>query len=166
MNKNELELKTKVASLQLEGYKKLKEAAELEACGGMPMADEVVVGDPQPASPEEGQVIVLQMPKQAKEESLAILTKVASELGASDDVESLKLATEIDAIAAEIEKSAAVLESDSDEAYMKGSFKSKAIVTEGDESYMKEFNTDNSKELSDKIKSELPYQKIKDESKI
>jgi hypothetical protein len=167
MDQKELDLRQKIASLELEGYQKLKEAKELEACGGMPPVGDVVVGDPAPAeteAPEEG-VIVLRIPKQAKEASLGILSKVAKEIAASESVEDLKLATEIDKIAEELEKSAAVLEGDADEAFMKGEFKDKAIKTEDDEPYMKEFNTDNSAELSEKVKKELPFQKVRDESK-
>lgn len=98
----------------------------------------------------------------------ARLDKVASVLEAQEDEELKKLAFQVDLISDVIDgkKEASVLEGDADEAFMKEHFK--AGLREGDKdekAYMKEYNTDTTKEVvkvasEEKIVSKVPYQKV------
>lgn len=102
------------------------------------------------------------------------LDEIAEVLEQQNDPELLKVAYQLDVVSDVLEgkKTAAALESEPDEAYMKKYFR--AGLREGDadeKSYMKEFNTDLSEETSrvpghvsveHKNASELPYRKVED----
>jgi len=109
--------------------------------------------------------------KTSMESILASLDEIAGALETQNDFDLFKIAYQIDKVADVIsgKKEAATLESDPDEKYMREFFK--AGLREGDsdeKSFMTEFNTDTSKELSDKYPkglgkdaSELPYKVVK-----
>jgi hypothetical protein len=109
--------------------------------------------------------------KTSMESILASLDEIAGALENQKDFDLFKIAYQIDMVSDVIsgKKEAATLESDPDEKYMREFFK--AGLREGDsdeKSFMGEFNTDTSKELSDKYPkglgkdaSELPYKVVK-----
>jgi len=102
------------------------------------------------------------------------IDEIAGMLEQQGDSELMKVAYQLDVVSDVLEgkKTAAALESEPDEAYMKKYFKAGLREGEADEkSYMKEFNTDLSEETSrvpgnvsveHKNASELPYRKIED----
>jgi hypothetical protein len=109
--------------------------------------------------------------KTAMESIVASLDEIAGTLEAQKDVELLKIAYQIDMVSEVLEgkREAATLESDSDEKFMKEHFKAGLLEGDADEKkYMGEYNTDTTKELSDKYPkglgkdaSALPYKVVK-----
>jgi hypothetical protein len=176
-NKAALEQYKKATELQLEGLRLLKQASDIMA--GVPAAaSEIVIGDPQPVAPvqapapetpavpgaEEG-VVVLALPEEVRTASLQILEKVAGILSKSEDEGQLKLALELDEIAAGIQKNAFVYEKDAEhpEPEMNKFFQDGATkVLEGQGNLPKKdmFDTDTTHAVANFVKNEAPYQKI------
>lgn len=99
------------------------------------------------------------------------LDEIADLLESHDDPELMKLAYEIDEVSDSLDgkKTAAALESDSDEPYMKKYFRHGALEKDADEPYMKEFDEDISTELRNKQQkgqlgkeASMPYKIRKD----
>lgn len=99
------------------------------------------------------------------------LDEIADLLESQGDPELTQMAFEIDQVSDGLDgqKTAAALESDSDEPYMKKYFRHGARETDSDEPYMKEFNEDISTELREKQKkgqlgreASMPYKIRKD----
>ena len=98
------------------------------------------------------------------------LDEIAAELEKQKDPELFKMAYQLDQISDILEgkKEAATFESDPDEKFMKTFFKGGLREGDSDEPYMKEFNTDLTKEVLDvkdkkngkEASEKLPYQKL------
>jgi hypothetical protein len=177
LNKKALEAQTKAATLRLEGLQKLAEAEKLLAdctCdnGATQEAAEIVIGDPAPVqvlNPTEQQAppqVALMLPQQARMASLAILDKIASELAASTDPETLKLAKEVDAASDALQKTAFVYQYDyiDPEPEMEWAFQenthNEIPSTDGKKDAMKTFEKDISAEVTKVIKKVRPFSKV------
>ena len=90
------------------------------------------------------------------------LDKIAEELEQSGDYELFKVAYQLDQVSDVLQgkKTAAALESEPDEKYMKDAFKSTIRQKDKDEGYMESFATDKTQEVS-KAYSKRPYGIVK-----
>ena len=175
MNAQELQIRRKAASLELEAYEKLAEAQRLlESCGqpnaammaGGPSVGPASVVSPEASLPVAGappqgeQAVTLVMAASEKIASLEILNRVASELHLSSDPEMKKLSAEVDKIASELDKVAFVYESDTvdPELELHSAFKGGLVEGDSDEkSYMNSFKTDKSHEVASAVKDKRVY---------
>ena len=102
--------------------------------------------------------------KEDKDASAVIdeLDSIAGELEASKDYDLFKVAYQLDQIADVLEgkKSAATLESDTDEKFMREAFQWKIHQKDADEKYMQSFSTDKTEEVK-KAYSNKPYGIVK-----
>lgn len=125
-------------------------------------------------TPKESAEEPKETPKESAEESdltsvegiVAEIDKVAASLEEKGGEELLKHAYQLDLVSDVLEgkKEAKALESDADEPYMKEYFRAGAREKDADEPYMNEFNTDLTQEVAKlrgkaASKKDLPYQK-------
>lgn len=186
MDTQELNLRRKAASLELEGYEKLAEAQRImDACNcgqagaceaAMTTPPAIGMGAPQTVATEavlppqgltvgaEPTTVTLVMAPQEKLASLQILNKVAQELFDHKDPEIRKLASEVDKIAEDLDKTAHVYESDTTdpELELHSAFKGGVDKHDKDETFMNEFKTDIHHEVAQAIKDKRVYQSVKD----
>lgn len=142
------ELKVKLASLEAAVAEKpeVKEAAEAEK-------PEVKEASKTEETPSTGTIV-------------EALDEIAGTLEEQNDPELLKMAYQLDVVADVLEgkRTAATIEGDADEAYMKKYFKAGVREQEADEKYNKNFNNDPTVQIANLrkglTKADIPYQAV------
>ena len=132
----------------------------------------LVEGDPapvavvNPAEDAQAPQIALMLPEQARNASLKILDKIASELMGSADPAMLKLAKEVDEVAAELQKTAYVYQYDYVDpepeinwAFQGGSH-NEIPAGDGKKDAMKSFEKDKFSEVTQTRKTLRPFSKV------
>lgn len=157
VNQQDLLRMKKAAEMELEGLNKLAEAQELLQ-GSMK-----VVGDPMPAEPEEG-TMVLMLDDEDKTASVQLLESVATALEASEKEEIRLQAAEVRLAAEDIRKNAFVYEKDEvdPEPEVDKFFKDgvvEAPVQDKNKNFIKKLETDDTVEVANFVKNPAPYQK-------